>query len=118
MKVKVNKNKVTVSWSKIKNTKKTKKLLSQIKKVQVQCATDRAFKNVVADKKVGKNKTKVVLKLMKKTTYYIRTRYIGKDGVSKWTKVKAVKTKKKQGSGMPGGYFLLTDYSGNVTLFA
>ena len=44
--------------------------------------------------KVGKKKTAVTLKLKKKTTYYIRVRYVGKDGVSKWSKMKKVKTKK------------------------
>lgn len=40
------------------------------------------------------NETKVTLKLRKKTTYYIRVRYKGAKGFSKWSKVKKVKTKK------------------------
>lgn len=94
LKTKVKKNAVTVSWKKIKKTKKTKKLLAQIKGIQVQYSTDPKFKQKPATKNVGKNKTKIVLKLQKKTTHYIRVRYVGKDGYSKWTKVKKVKTKK------------------------
>ena len=93
VKVKVKKNKVTVSWKKIKKTKKTKKLLSQIKGIQVQYSTDKRFNNNVVTKKLGKSKTKITLKLKKKKTYFIRVRYVGKDGYSKWTKAKRVKTK-------------------------
>ena len=44
-------------------------------------------------KKVGKKKTKAILKLQRKTQYYIRVRYVGTDGYSDWGAVKAVKTK-------------------------
>ena len=59
----------------------------------MQAATDPAFKNNVATKNVGKKKTKTILKLQRKTVYYVRVRYVGTDGVSKWSKVKKVKTK-------------------------
>ena len=59
----------------------------------MQVATDPAFKNIVATKNVGKKKTKTILKLQRKTVYYVRVRYVGTDGVSKWSKVKKVKTK-------------------------
>lgn len=93
VKAKAKKNKVTVTWKKIKKTKKTKALLAQIKSVQVQYSTDPTFTQNTVTKTVGKNKTKVVLKLQKKTQYYIRVRYVGSDGVSRWSKAKRVKTK-------------------------
>ncbi len=95
VKAKAKKGKVTVSWKKIKKTKKTKALLKQIKGIQIQYSTDPKFEDKVATKikKVGKKKTKVTLKLKRKTKYYIRVRYVGADGVSKWSKVKKVKTK-------------------------
>ena len=47
-------------------------------------------------RKVGKSKTKLVVKKLKaKTTYYFRVRYIeGPLKVSKWSAVKKVKAKK------------------------
>ena len=88
------KGRVTVTWKKIKKTKKTKALLGQIKSVQVQYSTDPNFAANVVTKSVSKKKTKVTLKLQKKTTYYIRVRYVGTDGVSDWGAVKKVTTKK------------------------
>ena len=93
VKAKAKKNKVTVSWKKIRKTKKTKGLLAQIKGIEVQYSTDPGFASDVNTKAVGKKKTKAVLKLRKKTTYYVRVRYVGADGVSNWSKVKRVKTK-------------------------
>ena len=94
VKAKAKKNKVTVSWKKIKKTKKTKALLAQIKGIEVQYSTDPTFASDVNTKKVGKKKTKVTLKLQKKTVYYIRVRYTdGAGGVSNWSKVRKVKTK-------------------------
>ncbi len=93
VKIKVKKNKVTATWKKIKKSKKTKKLLGQIKSIQVQYSTDATFQQDVTIKKVKKDKTKTTLKLKRKTTYYIRVRYVGKDGYSKWSKVKKVRTK-------------------------
>ena len=90
------KGKVTVSWKKIKKTKKTKTLLKQIKGIEVQYSTDPTFATNVQTKNLGKKKTKVTLKgLQKKTVYYIRVRYIdGAGGVSNWSTTKKVKTKK------------------------
>ena len=93
VKAKAKKNSSTVSWKKIKKNKAGKKLLKQIKSIQVQYSTDPKFEQDPVTKNVGKKKTKVKLKLQKKTTYYIRVRYVGKDGVSRWSKVKRVKTK-------------------------
>ena len=89
------KNKITVSWKHFKNkTKKGKKIWKPIKKVQVQCATDSSFKNIIKSTKVGKKKTKTTIKgLKKKTTYYVRVRYYDGVGYSAWSKVKKVKTK-------------------------
>ena len=84
---------VLVSWKNIKETKKTKALLKQIRKIEVQYATDAAFTQNVKSKKLGKNATSVSLKLKKKTTYYFRVRYVGADGCSNWSKAKKVKTK-------------------------
>ena len=91
------KGKVTVSWKKIKKTKKTKALLKQIKGIEVQLSTDPNFATDVRTKNLGKKKTKATFKkLQKKTVYYVRVRYTdGAGGVSNWSKVKKVKTKKK-----------------------
>lgn len=91
------KGKVTVSWKKIKKTKKTKALLKQIKGIEAQISTDPTFATNVQTKNLGKKKTKATFKkLQKKTRYYVRVRYIdGAGGVSNWSKVKGVKTKKK-----------------------
>ena len=90
------KGKVTFTWKKFKQTKKTKTIWKKIKKVEVQYSTDKAFKKGVTSKLVGKSKTKLVVKkFAKKTTYYVRIRYTdGAGGYSKWSKVKKVKTKK------------------------
>ena len=92
-KLKSKKNKVLVSWNKIKKNKAGKKLFKQIRYIEVQAATDPAFMNIVATRNVGKKKTKATLKLARKTTYYVRVRYVGADGVSKWSKVKKVSVK-------------------------
>lgn len=93
VKAKAKKNKVTVSWKKIKKNKAGKKLLKQIRRIEVQAAMDPEFKNIAATKKVGKKKSKTVLKLARKTMYYIRVRYVGINGVSKWSKTRKIKTK-------------------------
>ena len=89
------KNKITVKWKHFKHTsKKAKKIWKKIKKVQVQCATDKGFKNIVKDVKVSRGKTKYAIKgLSKKTTYYVRVRYYDGTGYSAWSGVKKVKTK-------------------------
>ena len=62
----------------------------------IQCATDKAFKNIVKTTTVGKNKTKAAIKGLKKnTTYYVRVRYYDGTGYSTWSSVKKIKTKKK-----------------------
>ena len=88
VKAKVRKNKVTVSWKKLSKT-----LKKQIKSIEVQYSTDKKFKKAKT-KIVKKTRTNVKLKLKKKKTYYVRVRYVGKDGFSKWSKVKKFKTKK------------------------
>ena len=96
VKAKANKNKVTVSWKKIKKTKKTKALLKQIKGIEVQISTDPNFATDVSTRNLGKNKTKAIFRgLQKNTDYYVRVRYTDSaSGVSKWSKVKRVRTKK------------------------
>lgn len=93
VKAKAKKNRVTVSWAKLKKTAATRKLLGQIKGVEVEYATDPAFSQNDETLTVGKNKTKAVLTLEGKTTWYIRVRYVGSDGYSKWSKVKKIRTK-------------------------
>ncbi len=90
------KNKITVKWAHFKHTsKKAKKIWNPIKKVQIQCATDKAFKNIIKTTAVGKNKKKATIKgLKKKTTYYVRVRYSDGKGYSKWSSFKKIKTKK------------------------
>ena len=86
------KRKVTVTWAKIK--KKNKKLLRQIKSVEVQYSTTSQFdRDQRWTRKFGKNKTKTVLVLQPKKTYYIRVRYVGADGASNWSRVRKVKVK-------------------------
>ncbi len=93
VKAKAKKNKVTVFLKKFKKNKKSKALLKQITGIQIQYSTDPGFTQNVSTKNVGKKKTKVTLKLQKKTTYYIRVRYVGNGGYSNWSGVKKVKTK-------------------------
>jgi hypothetical protein len=92
----VTKNKITVKWTHFKHTKKKAKAIwKKIKKVQVQCATDSGFKNIVKTVPVGKGRTKAVIKgLSKGTTYYVRVRYFDGTGYSNWSKVKRIRTKK------------------------
>ena len=77
-------NKITINWTNIKITsRKTKAVWKKIKKTQIQCATDKAFKNIVKTATVGKNKTKAAIKGLKKnTTYYVRVRYFDGTGYS------------------------------------
>ena len=93
VKAKAKKNKVIVSWKKIKKSKKTKALLAQIKAVQIQVAKDQDFQEIVVNKSVGKNKKQVKVKLAKKTTYFVRVRYVGNGGYSNWSGFKRVTTK-------------------------
>lgn len=96
VKAKAKKNKVTVSWKKIKKSKKTKALLAQIHGIELQYSTEPGFpaENTVKVS-LGKKKTKLVLKgLQPKTAYYVRVRYTdGSGGYSNWSKVKAFRTK-------------------------
>ncbi len=94
IKAKAKKSKVTVSWKKIKKNKAGKNLLKQIESIQVQYSIDPKFKQNAKTKTVGKKNTKVTLKLQKKTTYYVRVRYKGSNGFSKWSAMKKVTTKK------------------------
>ena len=94
VKAKASKGKVTVTWKKFKQTKKTKAIWKSIKKIQVQYSTDATFRTGVVTKTLGKSKTKLdVKKLKAKTTYYFRVRYVGNGGYSRWSSVKKVKAK-------------------------
>ena len=88
------KGKVTFTWKKFKQTKKTKKIWKKIKGIEVQYSTDKTFKSGVKSKPVGKKKTSAkITGLTKGATYYFRLRYKAADGVSAWSKVKNVKVK-------------------------
>ena len=89
------KGSVTVSWKKIKKSKKNKELLKKIQSVEVQYSTDPAFKKENRQvRTVGKRKTKVSLRLKRKTTYYFRVRYVVRNGgTSYWSNTKRVTTR-------------------------
>ena len=94
VKAKAKKNKVLVTWKRIPKNKKGKALMKKIANIEIQCSTDPSFPmETTTTKTVGKKKAKVVLKLQRKKNYYIRVRYRGSDGVSRWSKTKRVKTK-------------------------
>ncbi len=95
VKAKAKKGKVTITWKKIKKNKKGKALLKKVSRIEVQYSTDPSFpEGNTSTKMVGKKKNSVKLKLARKSTYYVRMRYIGNDGgVSNWSGVKVVKTK-------------------------
>ena len=95
VKVNVKDNKVTVVCKKIKDSRKNKPLIKKIRKIQVQYSTDQSFKKKVYSKKVDKSRTKLTLKLRSNKTYYLRGRYVGTNGVSRWSKTRKVKTKSK-----------------------
>ena len=90
------KSKITVKWKHFKHTsKKAQKIWKSIKKVQIQCATDKTFKNIVKTTTAKKSKTSAkITGLKKNTTYYVRVRYYDGIGYSAWSKTKKVKTKK------------------------
>ena len=87
VKIRVSKRKATVSWGKL--SKKQKK---QVKLIQIQYSTDKTFYANAKIKKVKKTKNSAAVKL-EYNKYYFRLRFIGKNGVSKWSKVKEVKVK-------------------------
>lgn len=91
VKAKAKKNQVKVSWKKLKG--KSRKYLKKISAIQVQYASDRSFRDAVT-KTLSKKKTKTTITLpKKKKVYYVRVRYTGSGGVSKWSKVKKVSVK-------------------------
>ena len=96
VKAKAKKNKVTVSWKKIKKTKKAKALLAQIRSIELQYSSDPSFPASISVRiPLGKKKTKFVLKgLQKSTAYYVRVRYTdGAGGYSNWSRMKRVVAK-------------------------
>ena len=94
VKAKAKKNKVIVTWKKLKKNKKGKKLLGQIRSIQVQYSTDPNFEQNPVTRELGKKKAKVLLAgLQRQTIYFVRVRYVGDDGISNWSKVKRVRTK-------------------------
>ena len=84
---------LTAKWKKL-----SKKNQNKVQGIEVQCARDKSFTKSVKTVKAGKGKvSKKIKKLAKKKTYYVRVRsYTYADGVkhvSKWSKVKKIKTR-------------------------
>ncbi len=102
---KVDKKQKNTSLSKPKAGKKTIKLswkkvtAKGIKGYEIQCSTDKKFKNDVKIVTIKKTKTtsKTIKKLKSKKKYYVRIRTYKKSGgekiYSKWSKSKSVKVK-------------------------
>ena len=88
--IKVTGTKVTLSWNKL-SKKKIKKL--KIKSIQVQVAKNKSFKKLYKTGKAKKTASSWKFKGKKKTTYYVRCRYVGNNGYSKWSKAKKVRIK-------------------------
>ena len=90
------KGKVTITWKKFRKTKKTKAIWKKIKGIEVQYSTDLSFRMNSKTLILGKKKTKLVLKgLKKKKNIYIRMRYTdGSGGYSGWSSVRKVKVKR------------------------
>lgn len=94
VKVKVKKNKATITWKKLKRKKKKDKALyKKIKGIQIQYSADKTFAQNVHNKGVGRSKAKTKLTLQRKNIYYVRIRYVGYNGFSNWSKVKRLRTK-------------------------
>lgn len=87
----VSKRKVTVAFSKLSKSAMKK---AKVTGIEIQVAKDKKFTLIYKDKILKKTASKYSFKGKKKTTYYIRMRYVCKSGVGKWTKVKKIKTKK------------------------
>ena len=95
VKAKAKKNKVIVTWKKLKKNKKGKKLLGQIRSIQVQYSTDPNFEKNPVTRELGVRPRGVRhgAGLQRQTIYFVRVRYVGNEGVSNWSKVKRVRTK-------------------------
>ena len=89
------KKQITVKWSHFKHSSgKAKSIWKRIKNVQVQCARDKKFTNLISTKIVRKSKTKTTIKgLTRKTRYYVRVRYFDGKEYSAWSKAKKIRTK-------------------------
>lgn len=88
-KVKRGKGKLTYTW---KYVEAAQKLVPTLRGFTIQIATDSNFKNIVKQKNMGPRATKFVFRGARRTTYYMRIRYVSYDGFSRW-KVKRAKTK-------------------------
>lgn len=86
-KVNVKKTKATITW------KKNKKMQKRATKCEIQISKDKSFKKIVKDVTLSKKKTTYSFKGSKKTTYYVRMRYISSKKYSSWSTVKKFKLK-------------------------
>ena len=89
------KNKIKVEWKKLSSKERKK-----AKNIEIQVSRDKNFTKDVITKTVKSSKTSVTIKGLKKgKKYYVRIRTFTetKEGkiVSKWSKTKNIKTKKK-----------------------
>ncbi|MCR5161253.1 MAG: InlB B-repeat-containing protein, partial [Lachnospiraceae bacterium] len=91
VKAKANKRRVTVSWNKPSVYDMNRYGITNF---EIQVSTDKDFAAIYKSKKLGKTKKTWKFKGKKKTTYYVRVRYLGEDGASLWSKKAKVRIKK------------------------
>ena len=91
VKAKAKKRKVTVSWKKPSSNDVRRYGITNI---EIQVSTDKDFTAIYKSKKLGKTKKTWTFKGKKKKTYYVRVRYLGEEGVSRWSKTAKVRIKK------------------------
>ena len=91
VKVKAKKRKVTVSWKKPSSGDMRRYGITGI---EIQVSTDKNFTVLYKSKNLGKTKKSWKFKGKKKTTYYVRVRYLGNEGESRWSKTAKVRIKK------------------------
>ena len=91
VKAKAKKRKVTVTWKKPSAYDRSR---YGITRIEIQVSTDKKFITIYKTVKLGKTKKTWKFKGKKKKTYYVRVRYVGKEGVSRWSKTAKVRIKK------------------------
>lgn len=91
VKAKAKKRKVTVSWKKPSSGDMRRYGITGI---EIQVSTDKNFTVLYKSKNLGKTKKSWKFKGKKKTTYYVRVRYLGNEGESRWSKTAKVRIKK------------------------
>ena len=82
---------VTVTWKKPSAYDRSR---YGVTRIEIQVSTVRNFTTIYKTVKLGKTKKTWKFKGKKKKTYYVRVRYVGKEGVSRWSKTAKVRIKK------------------------